>query len=168
MKTFIHSQFNYCPLIWMFHNRTLNNKINNLQERDLRIVYKNGILTFQELLHMDNSITIHQRNLQWLATEMYKVKNNISPLPMQELFTKQTNVHGLRNKRCWKIPNARSVHYGTETIRYRGPKTWEVVPPAIKNSKSLREFKVKIKGWNPEGCTCRLCKTYIHNLGFIN
>ena len=168
MKTFIQSQFNYCPLIWMFHNRTLNNKINKLHEMALRIVYKNDNFTFQELLAIDNSITIHQRNLQSLATEMYKVKNNISPLPMQELFNAQENIHDLRNKRSWQIPHARTVHYGTETIRYRGPKTWELVPPEIKESKSLREFKVKVKGWKPEGCTCRICKTYIHNLGYIN
>ena len=80
MKTLVQSHFNYCPLTWMFHNRTLNNKINNLHERALRIVYKNDDLTFQELLDMDDSITIHQRNLQRLATEMYKVKNKISPL----------------------------------------------------------------------------------------
>ena len=42
---------------------------------------------------------------------------------MQELFTAHVNVHDLRNKRCWKIPNVRTVSYGTETIR--GPKTWE-------------------------------------------
>ena len=39
MKAFIESQFSYCPLIWMFHSRTLNNKINRLHERALRIVY---------------------------------------------------------------------------------------------------------------------------------
>ena len=39
MKTFVESQFNYCPLIWMLHSRTLNNKINRLHERALRIVY---------------------------------------------------------------------------------------------------------------------------------
>ena len=39
MKTFIESQFNYFPLIWMFHSRTINNKINRLHERALRIVY---------------------------------------------------------------------------------------------------------------------------------
>ena len=46
MKTFIQSQFNYCPLTWMFHNRTLNNKINKLHERALRIVYKDNNSTF--------------------------------------------------------------------------------------------------------------------------
>ena len=44
MKTFIESQFNYCPLIWMFHSRQLNSKINKLHERALRIVYKTHTL----------------------------------------------------------------------------------------------------------------------------
>ena len=123
MKTFIQSQFNYCPLTWMFHNRTLNNKINKLHERALKIVYKNDKLTFQELLDMDDSITIHQRNLQRLAIEMFKVKKHISPLPMQELFIEQVHIRDLRNKRSWEIPKVRTVGYGTETIRYRGPKT---------------------------------------------
>ena len=79
MKTFIQSQFNYCPLVWMFHNRTLINKINKLHERPPRIVYKNEILTFQELLDKHDSVTIYHRNLQRLATEMYKIKNNLSP-----------------------------------------------------------------------------------------
>ena len=67
MKTFMESQFNYCPLLWMFHIRTLNNKINKLHERALRIVYQNDDLSFQELLDKDGAITIHDRNLQKLA-----------------------------------------------------------------------------------------------------
>ena len=49
MNTFIESQFRYCSLIWMFHSRTLNNKINRLHLRALRIVYKNHNGTFQDL-----------------------------------------------------------------------------------------------------------------------
>ena len=79
MKTFIESQFNYCPLLWMFHSRTLNNKINKLRERALRIVYRNDDLTFQELLDKDGAITIHDRNLQNSAIEMFKVKKNLPP-----------------------------------------------------------------------------------------
>ena len=54
MKTFIQSQFNYGSLTWMFHSRILNNKINKLHERALRLVYKNENLTFQDLLELDN------------------------------------------------------------------------------------------------------------------
>ena len=56
MKAFITSQFCYCPLIWMFHN--LNNKINRIHERALRLVYQNS-LTFSELLDLDNSVTVY-------------------------------------------------------------------------------------------------------------
>ena len=90
MKTFIQSQFNYSPLVQMFHSRTLNNKINRLHERALRAVYKNENSSFQELLDKDNSITIHQRNLQRFAIEMYKINNQLSPLSMQELFIEKS------------------------------------------------------------------------------
>ena len=167
MKTFVESQFNYCPLVWMFHNRTLNNKINRMHERALRIVYKNEDLSFHELLNLDCSATIHQRNLRKLATEMYKIKNDLSPSPVIELFISNTNSHNLRNRRCWEIPNTRTVTYGTETIRYRGPQTWDLVPRNIQESSTLLEFKNKIKHWLPIGCDCRLCKVFIHHLGFI-
>ena len=168
MKTFVTSQFNYCPLIWMFHNRTLNNKINRLHERALRLVYTDEKLSFHQLLEMDNSVSIHHRNLQRLAIEMYKIKNKLSPLPMQDLFVDNANPYDLREKRCCETTNIRTVSYGTETIRYRGPKTWDLVPSHIKEAKSLSEFKSKIIAWKPLECTCRLCKNFIPELGFIN
>ena len=122
LKSFISSQFNYCPLIWMFHNRTLNNKINKLHGRALRLVYKNDDLTFQELLVMDISVTVREKNIQRLAIEMFKFKNKISHIPIQELFKEHENSYDLRNNRCWEITNARTVNYGTETLRYRVPK----------------------------------------------
>ena len=167
MKTFVESQFNYCPLVWMFHNRTLNHKINRMHERALRVVYQNEDLSFQELLNIDNTPTIHQKNLRKLATEMYKVKNNLSPSPVVELFINHTDSYNLRNRRCWEHPNTRTVAYGTETISYRGPKTWELIPRNIKDSSTLAEFKHKIKQWLPDSCECRLCKVFIHHLGYI-
>ena len=168
MKTFITSQFNYAPLTWMFHSRTLNNKINKLHERALRLVYNDENLTFQELLGLDNSITIHHRNLQKLAIEMFKIKNNLSPPLMKKIFNENSNTYDLRDKRWWEPTNVRTVHNGTETVTYRGPKTWDMVPQDIKDSVSLAEFKSKIKLWEPNGCTCRLCKTFIPQLGFID
>ena len=167
MRTFITSQFNYAPLTWMFHSRTLNNKINRLHERALRLVYEDEKLSFQELLDLDNSMTIHHRNIQKLAIEMYKIKNNLSPLPMKKLFHENTNTYELRNKRFWEPSNVRTVHYGAETISYRGPNTWDIVPQNIKDSLSLGEFKNKIKLWKPNDCACRLCKIFVPHLGFL-
>ena len=88
------------------------------------------------MLKKDHSITIHQRNLQRLVIEMYKINTHLSPLLVQQLFTQKDNTYDLRNKRCWEVYNVRTVIYGTETIRYRGPKTWELVPTRIRESKS--------------------------------
>ena len=74
MKSFIISQFNYCPLIRMIHNRGLNEKINHIHERPLRVVYDDCSSNFEDLLNKDKSVTIHQRNLQQLAIETFKVK----------------------------------------------------------------------------------------------
>ena len=133
MKTFIQSQFNYCSLAWMFHNRTLNNKIYKLHERALRFVSKNDDLTFQELLDKENSVTIHDRNLQRLAVEMFKAKNGLSPSPMRTLFSEQSHTYDLRNKKNCAAPSARTIMYGIETIRYRGPKIWEMLPSELIN-----------------------------------
>ena len=167
MKAFIESQFGYCPLVWMFHSRKLNNRINALHEKALRLVYSNSTLSFTELLTLDGSFTIHHRNLQKLATEMFKVKHSLSPTFMKELLPVSTCRYNLRNAPEFVASNIHTVYNGTETISFRGPKIWSLVPQGIKNSESIHEFKNKIKYWKPVGCTCRLCKTYIHNLGFI-
>ena len=67
----------------------------------------------------------------------------------------------------WVMPKVNTVNKGVETIRYRGPKTWGLVPEEIKKSKTLFTFKEKIKKWKPSSCTCRLCKTYIKDLGYL-
>ena len=62
MNSFITSNFSYCPIVWMFHSRKLNERINYIHERSLRIVYKDSKSSIKELLAKDNSLTIHQRN----------------------------------------------------------------------------------------------------------
>ena len=128
MKAFIVSQFSYCPLIWMFHSRKLKNRINKIQEMVLRIVYKDKESDFSNLLERDNSFTIHERNLQLLATEIYKVKNNLSPNIMNRIFSKKVHTYNLRNNTHLNSWNVKTVKYGTETIRFRGPNFGKMYP----------------------------------------
>ena len=88
MNAFFSSQLAYCPLLWMFHNRAINNRINELQERALRLVRNDNTSSFYELLLKDSSFTIHHRNIQKLTFEMYRVKQGIAPkiILFNELF----------------------------------------------------------------------------------
>ena len=65
--------FSYYPLTWMFHNRSLNHEINRLHQTCLRVFYNDGHSSYDELLNLDNSESVHHRNLQILATEMFRV-----------------------------------------------------------------------------------------------
>ena len=145
MSAFIESQFGYCPLVWMFHSRALYNCINRLHERALRLVYKDPHLTFEELLCKDNSFCIHHHNLQKLATEMYKVRNNLSPTLMKHVFSDREIPYNLRNLNPFQSTDVGTVFNGTETVAFRGPKIWVIVPEDIKNSVLLIQFKEKIK-----------------------
>ena len=71
MKAFINSQFAYCTLVWMFHSRKLNNRIHKIHERALCIVYKDDRSSFGLLLQKDGPFTIHERNIQTMAIELY-------------------------------------------------------------------------------------------------
>ena len=86
VNAFIFSQFGYCPLAWMFHSRKLNNRINNIHERALRIVYRDNEAIFQQLLKQNKSVSIHQRNIQRLATEIFKTGNGLNPVIMEDVF----------------------------------------------------------------------------------
>ena len=149
MKAFIESQFDYCPLVWMFHSRDLNNRINRLHERAIRLVYKNNNLTFEELLKKDKSFSIQHRNIQKLATEMYKVKNNLSPTLMKFIFPEREIPYNLRNLNPFQVTNVNTVFHGIETIAFRGPKVWGMVHKNIKNLPHLVNSSVKLRTGSP-------------------
>ena len=73
LKVFVESQFGYCPLNWMFYSRTTNSKINHIHEKSSRIMYKDNICSFEELLKKDKSFCIHFRNIKSLVIEPFKV-----------------------------------------------------------------------------------------------
>ena len=98
---------------------------------------------------------------------MYKVHNNLASEVLREVFPKKSTPYNLRNKNPFSGRNICTVNYGSETLSHRGPETWAMVPEEIKASNSLNEFKSNIRRWEPEGCKCRNCKPYVHNLGFL-
>ena len=168
MNAFFKSQFSYCPLVWMCHSRANNSKINRLHERCLRIIYSDKQSSFEQLLEKDRSVSIHTRNLQYLATELYKVKEGLSPSIVTELFEHRDKQHyNLRNNAEFTIPAIRTVYHGSESISFLGPKIWNILPDRLKNANSLQLFKSEIKKWKPDNCPCRLCKNCIQNVGFI-
>ena len=166
MNSFIQSQFSYCPLVWMFYNKAFTKKINRIHERGLRMVYRDYESSFQELLLKDGSVCIHHRNIQLVAVEMYKVKHDLCPEIMKELFQFDENPE---SSNVFIRPRVYSVYKGEWSLRWFGPTVWDkMLPENYKKIENLENFKEDIKKWTPENCPCKTCKEFTHGVGYLN
>ena len=168
MNAFLKSQFNYFPLIWMCCNWSLNNKIDRLHELSLWTVYSDKTSDFSELLEKDGSVSIRYQNIRQLATVMLKVSKGLCPEIVKRLFQFKNKIpYNLRQRSQIYILPVRTVFSGTQSIKFLGPKIWELIPDEIKELESLWEFKRAIKLWKLTFCPCRLCKQYFCRIGFL-
>ena len=141
----------------------MDHRINRLHERTLRLIYPNQYqLTFKELLEKRNkTISIHQRNLQTLVTEIFKTKNKVSSEVVNSLFEFSNKNYNLRNTSVLKRERYFTVLYGNESLLSLAPKISGLVPDSIREVKTLSIFKNEIKAWTNDKCLCRLFKNYI-------
>ena len=157
----------------MFCSKRMNERINRIRERALRMVYLDYTSGFEDLLKRDGSVTIHHRNVQLVAIEMFKIVHDIGPKIMKTLVEFKPNVR--RDSDDNIIGNVfvrakvKSEYLGKGSFRYFGPIVWdEMLPTEFKSIKTLEVFKSKIKKWVPDNCKCRLCEEYIQGIGKIN
>ena len=156
MRAFISSQFEYCPLVWFFCSRKINNRMNRTQECVLRIVYKDYVSTFAQLLEKDSSMSIHIRNLQVLVTDIFKGRSNILLPIAQNSFRTTEPAYSLRSDTIFESRSIQAQRYGIESLTEIGPKIWSQVPNEKKDSASLAVFKNKVKNWRPKFSPCKL------------
>ena len=114
MHDFFKLQFSYCLLVWVCHSRTVNNKINSLHERCLRVIYNDQISSAKELLERDGSVPIHNKNIHILATEMFKVYNNMAPPIFTEIINKRNPNYQSRHASHFSVPPVRSLYNGKD------------------------------------------------------
>ena len=164
LKAFVESQFGYCPLTWMFDSRKANAKINRIQESALRIVYKDNNSSSEELLIKDKSFCIHHRNIQSLAAELFKVKNNLSYRIVCDIFETRNFNYNLRSQTDF----VRTSCFGLNSLKYLATKIWDTVSCDIKSTGNLNSFKEKIRNWGPKRCHCKLCRQYVHGIGYVD
>ena len=106
-------------------------------------------------------------NLQFFATEIYKVRYDLGAKIMKDIFHCVEKSYNLRYDSVLQRRRNCTVYPGAESIPSFVPKMWEIVRCEIKIAKSLDVFKEKIKLWTTNKCLCRLCERYIGNVGFV-
>ena len=151
----------------MFRSRKMEHRINSIHKRALKLVYQDSPdLTFQELLAKDKSVSVHQKNLQLLATEIFKSKIGMSPELINDIFHFVERPYNLRSDYTLERKRDHTVYHGLESLSSLVG-LWDLLPNSINNSASLKEFKTKINTWAFERCPCRIYKKYVWRVGFI-
>ena len=97
-NSFILTTFNYCPLTWMFCGKPTSDMANRVHKRALRVLLSDYDSSIEELLHKNEEVTIHEKNLQKLMLEVYRYVTSGDPSFLWELFNRKTLPYTLRIK----------------------------------------------------------------------
>ena len=147
-KAFIGSKFRYSLLVWMFHGRQINNKINQLIKRAFWTVCNNTVTSFEDLL--------------------IKTLNDLSERNFRKFITRTNHSNKLPSESELIFPSINTVNKGKILSvildRWQRPP----IPANIKNIKTLESFEREMRKRIPKNCLCQLFKNYIGILGFVN
>ena len=153
------ANFNYCPLAWMFSSAVSLKKIENLQKRALRFLYKSYDTPYQDLLLKSGFSSMNVKRLRTLCVEIFETLNNLNLSFMKEIFSLRQTDRTVREKYKLNldVPSYNQVTFGRKTLTFFGPKTWNSLPYHIKSAENLASFKTMTKFWNGETCSCKSC-----------
>ena len=143
-KTAILPHLTYCHLIWHFCRASDTRKLERIQERGLRAVFKDKQSSYQQLLERAALPTLLNRRLQDVAILMFKAKHKLCPQGICDLFKLHSSSYNLR-KTGFVIPRFNTVTYGKHSLSYLGPKLWNKLTKEVRNLPSLRQFKTHIR-----------------------
>ena len=141
----------------MFCRKTLYSKIGKTHHKTLKVIYEsNG--TYDNLLLQSDTVSVHQRHLRFLMTEIYKSISQRNPEFMWSYFTHRDMTYNLRKGPILGLPKTHSFYYGTNAVHFRGFLIWNRLTAVLKSSDSLFEFKNKIRNTGGIDCGCLICR----------
>ena len=124
----------------------------------MKIIY-NSSESYEQLLTRSNEVSIHEKHLRALATEIYKYLADINPDFMKPYFKIKEMPYDLKNGNALKLLSANSKYYRINSVLFRTCLLWNRLPLLLKQSQSLLEFKSKMKTLRDIVCTCTICRT---------
>ena len=144
-SSFVNTQFNNCAILWKFCIRKLKLRLEIIRNRTLRVVYNEYEQNHKDLLTEHAEISIHQRHLKFLVTEVLKSVNKLNPQFMCCFFENHEIPYNLGCKSVVKLPGINTTKYEINSLKSRGAMLWNITPKNIKLFKTLPEFKENVE-----------------------
>ena len=164
-ESFVQSNFNYCPLVWMFTSPKSTRKIERIQERALRLLIDDYHSSYSELLAKSKKQSVSIRMHQILASEVYKTLNGYNPSYMNDIFIKNSRENS-RFPNNLRKQGYRGITYGKNSLREMAPDIWNNLAEELKTAPNLCIFKNLIKTWTEFNCSCRMCEVMGNNKNY--
>ena len=142
----------------MFYYSGIMHKMNKIHERSLRLLLKNYKDDFQDLLRSSRDISIHQRCINSLLSEVCKYIHDLSPEIVNEVFCTGANIY---NTRQFEDHIPTSNRYRLNSIPYKANQLWNLLAENLQSSPSLTLFKNEIKLWECFNCPCNICRSNV-------
>ena len=131
----------------MFCSKTNLDKLENLQERALRFVFRDTTSPYNSLLKRGNFLPLFVYRIRCLGIEGYKCFLGLNPDYLNNLFKQSSTKYDMRNLCHLEQPKFKTFSYGQHSIQYYGSKLWNLLPYSVKNTKDLNVFKHNITRW---------------------
>ena len=129
-----------------------------IHNKILNVIYQSN-KTYQELLAQSDTVSIYERRLRFLITEVYKSTSDLKPKFMCSFFTHKEISYNLRKGQVLSLPPERSTYYGTNSVHFWGSLIWNNLTSYIKSSRSVCEFKNNIKNFRDiDSCCLIICQ----------
>ena len=164
-KSAVLPYLTYCHLVWHFCRSSDARKLERLQERGLRAIYRDKLSSYSQLLKRAELPTLMNRCLQDICILMYRVRHRLCPTYLIcNIFNNHNSSYFLRQS-DFSIPSFNTVTYGKHSLRYLGPKLWGKLSPDVRSSKTLNIFRKQIRKYDislliDDGCKgCSLCSS---------
>ena len=157
-KSFVRSNFGYCPIVWHFCSKTSTDKMEKLQYRALRQVYSDFDSSYEELLKRANMNTLKLTRIRKIALETFKILNNLSPSYILDLVKFKSTNYSFRYQNLAELPRVNTESYGRKSFRYEAAHVWNSLPNELRTTTDFKEFGRLIRTWEGTSCKCSMCK----------
>ena len=165
-KTFVLSQFNYCPLVWHFCGNGSIHKMEKIHERAMRFVFNDHVSEYNHLLRRNGESTLYLKRVRIMAQEVYKAINNQSPKYTKELLRERNSRYSNRRPLDLYIPRVKQQKFGYKSYTFEAPSVWNSLPLDIRKAENFHQFKQLINAWTGPSCRCNFCADSEDDLSF--
>ena len=165
-KTFVLSQFNYCPLVWHFCGKGSIHKMEKVQERALRFIIDDYESDYNEVLKQIGESTLYLKRVRIMAQEVYKAINGLSPNYTKELLSERHSRYPSRRPLDIYIPKVHQTKFGYKSYTFEAPSVWNSLPLEIRKAENIPLFKKLINSWSGPTCRCNFCNYSVETMSF--